>query len=1022
MTRTREYIGVDRAVKQRATIVPPHAQLKDLLWPGTAPNSVICVSGYQIKEIAFDSRRALHSSVSGSLRFDFTPCCIAVGNGVVAAGGSRSELAMRPLPTSPAGARSGAGGTSSSSASSRNSWTLKPPLRSTIVNAISIVPSDSTYGQFNTPEVGPSSRRYQPGASSYSRRQTSNYALFDVYGDGEDEDHEEEDEHDEEDEDDEEYADGRGPVLPGVPTFDLDETGSHQASLQLATAAAVQDLLDEEEEDERAREEMAAAYGFQQSWYDSHLPRSYQHHYLQAAAAGSSSSASSSSRTAYGRSELARPSWADPPAHLDGGWPGQKSIRDGAAGGSSSALHYGPREPEPISSSFRLNISTNEKMVRSYRVRTPRVSALPFERYPGLVPIRTAYFSTAINHTSTSPDRRTLVAVGDSNDVFLRRISPSGELQNISTLRDLSFLMAGSGGASYSTSWHPSGLQFAAGSSDGRVHVWDIRSSKPLACLETAEGSAGIAAAAHNGMLFSDEEDTSAVRTVKFSPCGRMLAYAQHMDAFHVVETIAYQNSQRIAAPKLLGGGNSGGGGGGGSPSSRHGGGGGGGGLGGGESGSGMRPFGPPASTGPFAGPDDEEDSYAPEAPPPPTPRVPGDRAWSRPSNSDTRGRFAGGRPRYSQWEDGSGAGSSGYGGAGQGGAFSHARDYGYRSSLRYSALGSSSGTAVDGLSSGSAAVAGLRRGAAPWLPTSTYPSLTGRPTSSTSTAYSASSSTGPSATGTGTGSGGLGSSSLSNYYDHELSRLARRSRAQAMADEQRAARQAFTYRRRSILDGRDWTNLTSSAPPPPIFPDATAGSGPDPYGRGYEASPPPAPSSSSSSSLLHGAGPSASSNSTTTYIPPTYGFASRAADGYDSPIWRNQHPAHGGGAGGGADESFVLPPTPALPPSRLSVPLLRSRSPFSGAEMSPEYLEQIDQQSWSALHNYQRRLSLVILLDRKQQQQRLNAHTQLNTHTQLTGLCWEPDGSALYCATREVVARYPVLDLRLSSSHACLI
>ncbi|KAE8221151.1 hypothetical protein CF319_g5443 [Tilletia indica] len=983
MTRKRDYIGVDYAVKQRAMVTPAHEQLKDLLWPGTTPNSVVYVSGYQINEInystdklpreqvgfprpifrmRFQSRfrrtwRADEIQLAPSLcvallapvlpprpmrlfqrvrhncpsfpefalvltkgaalastalcTFDFKPYCISVGHGIIAAGGSQSELAIRPLPSR----LSSSSGTGSrgSTATARNAWTLRPSPTGTTVNAISIVPSHSSPP---TNEYASSSSHAGPS------RGRSNYGISDPYD-----------------------AEGN-PLLPsGIVDFSNLEA-SHQASLELATAAAVQDLLDEEEEVERARSEMAAAYG-----YSPWLSRN--HHQQQ------QTGSSSSSAARQGYTHASAPPW---PTSQDDIWSIRKSIRDGAGFGSSwSSSHPSSGEHEASTSSCRINVSTNEKTVRSYRVRTPRASALQFERFPGLVPIRTAYFPTQVNHTSTSPDRRTLVAVGDSNDVFLRRISPSGELEDLSTLR-------ASGGGSFSTSWHPSGLQFAVGSSDGRVHVWDIRSSKPLTCLETASSSTPAVLGP------GGDGETDAIRTVKYSPCGRMLAYAQHMDAFHVIETVSYQHSQRIAAPQLPNGGAA-------ASSSRNQGGG----PAGGSSYHAPTNTSPFNGEGPFVGPDDDDGDGAPEAPPPQLPRHLADRGPSRfhHPNSDPRHRTVP-RSRYAAphpygWEDvGSGAGG-GRGGSGPSSSSSsaNARDYGYRSSFWHGTTASTS-TGTSSLYPSYTSTY-RRNAAAPHSGTNWYSGWGSGSGSNFSSSPIPSGSTSAAAAAT--------SSSLSTTLNDasELGRMARRSRLQATTEEQRAARQAYTYRRRYLLDGRDWTATVPTPPSPAPGPSSSEQDEPE--------SPPPGTRSSAYSAYIRASGGGAGSQNREahgSHLPP----ATTTTTTSSSTIWLDLQPEDG---------VLVLPPTPALPSRQYVTQPFRSRSPFSGAEISPEYLEEIDQQSWSAIHSYQRRLAMP-------------------SATHITGLCWEPSGSALYCSTRDVVARYPVLDLRLSSTHSSLI
>ncbi|KAJ1921342.1 hypothetical protein H4219_000659 [Mycoemilia scoparia] len=112
---------------------------------------------------------------------------------------------------------------------------------------------------------------------------------------------------------------------------------------------------------------------------------------------------------------------------------------------------------------------------------------------------------TAVNYASVSPDQTKVVAVGDSNEVFLFNKRGS-DLELVTTL-------TGSSDAAFSCDWNQVSDIFAVGSQDGIVNVWDTRSTHKLAILET----------------YQRGRTKGACRNVKFSPSGSvdLLAYSE---------------------------------------------------------------------------------------------------------------------------------------------------------------------------------------------------------------------------------------------------------------------------------------------------------------------------------------------------------------------------------------------------------------------------------------------------------------------------------------------------------------
>jgi WD40 repeat protein len=125
---------------------------------------------------------------------------------------------------------------------------------------------------------------------------------------------------------------------------------------------------------------------------------------------------------------------------------------------------------------------------------------------PHLQRITTITLPTAVNYCSVSPDGKKMIAVGDSNQVYLYDISYSGGYSKIATLTTTS-------DAGFSCAWNQSSEKFAVACQDGFVCVWDVRSSEKLAKLGSKQ----------------NPQVKGACRCVKFSPTGSidLLMYSE---------------------------------------------------------------------------------------------------------------------------------------------------------------------------------------------------------------------------------------------------------------------------------------------------------------------------------------------------------------------------------------------------------------------------------------------------------------------------------------------------------------
>ncbi|GJJ76386.1 hypothetical protein EMPS_08745 [Entomortierella parvispora] len=165
----------------------------------------------------------------------------------------------------------------------------------------------------------------------------------------------------------------------------------------------------------------------------------------------------------------------------------------------------------------RLLISNNDETIKVYSL-------------PGLQRLASIQLPTAVNYASVSPDGRKMVAVGDSNQVFLYEISVAAGYQKIGTYTATT-------DASFSCAWNQSSEKFAVASQDGYVSVWDIRHSEKLCKLGSKQ----------------QPQVKGATRCVKFSSSGSidLLVYSEHVSYVNLVDARTFNERQivRVAPP-----------------------------------------------------------------------------------------------------------------------------------------------------------------------------------------------------------------------------------------------------------------------------------------------------------------------------------------------------------------------------------------------------------------------------------------------------------------------------------------
>lgn len=149
--------------------------------------------------------------------------------------------------------------------------------------------------------------------------------------------------------------------------------------------------------------------------------------------------------------------------------------------------------------------SNNDCYVRCFDLQTfQRKSSFKFER--------------AVNHATRQPEGKMVAMAGDDNAI---QVIDGDSGERISLLR-------GHGHFSFATGWHPNGRMFATGSQDRTCRIWDIRNmSQSVKVLGAQMG---------------------AIRSLRFSSCGRFMVMAEPSDFVHIFEVngVGFDTCQEI--------------------------------------------------------------------------------------------------------------------------------------------------------------------------------------------------------------------------------------------------------------------------------------------------------------------------------------------------------------------------------------------------------------------------------------------------------------------------------------------
>ncbi|ONK77648.1 uncharacterized protein A4U43_C02F9000 [Asparagus officinalis] len=157
-----------------------------------------------------------------------------------------------------------------------------------------------------------------------------------------------------------------------------------------------------------------------------------------------------------------------------------------------------------VSGSVRFMSSNNDGGVREIDVE--RFQLLNHFRFPW-----------PINHTSTSPDGKLFIVVGDDRDGLLVDSRNGKVVTSLVGHLDYSFASA----------WHPDSRTFSTGNQDKTCRVWDIRNLSSSTTV--LRGNLG------------------AVRSIRYSSDGRFMVVAEPADFVHIYDTKAgYKMRQEL--------------------------------------------------------------------------------------------------------------------------------------------------------------------------------------------------------------------------------------------------------------------------------------------------------------------------------------------------------------------------------------------------------------------------------------------------------------------------------------------
>ncbi|KAK7006166.1 DUF2415 domain-containing protein [Favolaschia claudopus] len=206
----------------------------------------------------------------------------------------------------------------------------------------------------------------------------------------------------------------------------------------------------------------------------------------------------------------------------------------------------------------RMAVSNNDRVVMFFDV--------PVRSRPHTInQVGAVRFNVPINHSSISPDGRTLLSVGDSSKVFLHRLT-GGAHVTASPIATLTLpptsnpFSSPALVASFSTAFSADGSKYAVASQEGAVAVWDVRSTRPLKVFPTDKTRGCSANNIGTTWLSEDPQEWShrrsrgpgwSTRNVKFGgrPGRELMLFTEHTSLVHVIDARTFETEEVLNMP-----------------------------------------------------------------------------------------------------------------------------------------------------------------------------------------------------------------------------------------------------------------------------------------------------------------------------------------------------------------------------------------------------------------------------------------------------------------------------------------
>ncbi|KAJ7683711.1 hypothetical protein B0H17DRAFT_941527 [Mycena rosella] len=206
----------------------------------------------------------------------------------------------------------------------------------------------------------------------------------------------------------------------------------------------------------------------------------------------------------------------------------------------------------------RMAVNNNDRVVMFFDV--------PIRARPSTISqVGAVRFHDPVNHSSISPDGRTLLSVGDSSKVFLHRLTGGARITStpIATLTlppTPNPFSSHALVASFSSAFSADGSKYAVASQEGSVAVWDVRSTRPLKVFYTdktrgcSRGGPGTTWLSEDPQEWSQHKSRGpgwSARNVKFGgrPGRELMMFTEHTSLIHVIDARTFETEEILHMP-----------------------------------------------------------------------------------------------------------------------------------------------------------------------------------------------------------------------------------------------------------------------------------------------------------------------------------------------------------------------------------------------------------------------------------------------------------------------------------------